>query len=221
MNPTHHFIVIGLGTFGSALASRLTTNGCRVSGVDNDRARVEALKDVLFEAIIGDGTKYETISQLPIEQADAVFIGMGEDISVSLLATLHVKQEGAKRIIVKGVTAEHGAILKSLGAERVVFPEIEIAESLADRVTWPNIVDFLPIGSQYAFAEIAVPDSLAGKSLMELRLRQRYDVWVVGVKKALEEEIEMFPAGDYVLGPDQILLAMGKELELERFQELQ
>ena len=80
---------------------------------------------------------------------------MAEDITRSLLATLHAKELGARRIIAKGVTPEHGKILKSLGAERVVFPEAEIAVSLADRVTWPNIVDFVPIDPEYPADRVA------------------------------------------------------------------
>ena len=220
MADTKHYVVIGLGTFGAALAARLAKNGCRVTGIDNDRTRVEALKDELYEAIIGNATLKETIAQLPVKHAEAVFIGLGEDITLSLLATLHAKQEGARRIVVKGVTADHGAILNSLGVERVVFPEIEIAESLADHATWPNVVDFLPIDADYAFIEMAVPDTLAGKSLMEIRLRQEYDVWVVGVKNALTGKLDLFPDGQYVLGPDEMLLLVGKESQLTKLQQL-
>ena len=48
MVDTKHFIVIGLGSFGTALAERLCRNGCRVTGVDGSRERVEELKDVLL-----------------------------------------------------------------------------------------------------------------------------------------------------------------------------
>jgi trk system potassium uptake protein TrkA len=221
MAETKHFVVIGLGTFGGALSTRLAKNGCRVTGVDTDKERVEAHKDVLYEAIIGDATSRETIAQLPIKTANAVYIGMGEDITLSLLATLHVKQEHARHVIVKGVTPEHGAILESLGVDRVVFPEIEIAESLADRAAWPNVVDFLPIGEDYVFIEVAVPDTLAGKSLLDLRLRQRYDVWVVGVKNALSGQLKMFPDGNYILHPDEMLLIVGNEKDVARMQRLE
>lgn len=220
MAETKRIIVIGLGSFGAALARRLVKNGCRVTGVDRDKERVEALTDVLYEAIIGDATERETIAHLSIEQANAVYIGLGEDISLSLLATLHVKNEHARRVIVKGVTREHGAILKALDVDRVVFPETEIAQSLADREAYPNVIDFLPIGAEYAFIEVAVPDSMAGKSLLDVRLRQRYDVWVVGVKNALSGELAIFPDGTYVLGPDELLLIVGKEGDVARLQNI-
>jgi len=137
-----------------------------------------------------------------------------------LLATLHAKELGAKRIIVKGVTPDHGKILKSLGVERVVYPEIEIAASLADRITWPNLVDFLPIDPEYSFVEFAVPDSLIGKTLQQADLRRRFGVWVVGVKNVLTDKLDIFPDGTYVLGPDELLLIVGREADVARLQAL-
>lgn len=219
MAEQRHFIVLGLGTFGEALTRRLTKNGCSVTGVDNRQERVDALKDILFAGIIGDATDYETLKQLPMKTVQAVIIGMGEDIAPSMLATLHAKELGARRIIVKGVTVDHGKILKQLGVERVVFPETEIAEQLADHLTWPNIVDFLPIGSEDAFVEISLPDSYAGKTLRDADLRHRYGVWVVGVKDAMTGELTMFPDGEYVLGADQLLLVVGNRDDIDKMRE--
>lgn len=218
MPSVKHFYILGLGSFGGALARRLKKNGCRVSGVDSSRENVEEIKDELYEAIIADATDYETLKHLSLKEANGVFISMGEDITPSLLATLHAKELGAKRIIVKGVTKDHGKLLKSLGVERVIFPEAEIAETLADRMTWPNIIDFLPIDPEYSFMEVAVPDTMVGKSLMNLNLRQQFGVWVVGVKDPMTGKLEMFPDGGYSLGLDQLLLVVGKQSSLEKLR---
>lgn len=214
MAKAKHFVVIGLGTFGAALAARLTKNGCRVTGVDTCPDIVDDLKHILYEPVIGDATELETMQQISVAQADAVFISLGEDITRSLLATLHAKDLGARRIIVKGVTREHGKLLHRLDVERVVYPEAEIAEELADRMTWPNVIDFLPIDPEYSFMEVAVPDPFIGKTLLEIDLRRRFGVWVVGVKDALKGELHMFPGGDFRIGADQLLLVVGKKDEL-------
>ncbi|MEO1495885.1 MAG: TrkA family potassium uptake protein [Planctomycetota bacterium] len=215
-----HFVVVGLGSFGGALAERLSENGCRVTGMDNSKETVEHLKDVLYEAVIGDARERDSMSHLPVSQAYAVVISMGEDITQSLLATLHAKELGAKQVVVKGVTSEHARILKCLGVDRVIFPEEEIARQLADRMTWPNVLDFLPIDPEYSFLEVAAPDSYAGKMLQELDLRRKYNIWVIGVKDAMTGKLEMFPGGEYTLSADQVLLIVGKQVDINKLSDL-
>lgn len=213
------FVVIGLGSFGKALAERLAKNGCRVTGLDASRERVESLKNVLYEAVIGNATERESLAHLPIATADTVFVSMGEDITQSILATLHAKELGARHVVVKGVTEEHGRILMRLGVDRVVFPETEIARELADRMTWTNIIDFLPIDPEYGISEIAVPDTFAGKSLQDLDLRRKFNVWVVVLKDTLSGKLTMFPDGQVTMGADQILVVVGKQDDLNRLSE--
>jgi trk system potassium uptake protein TrkA len=220
MADSKRFMVIGLGSFGTALAARLARNGGRVTGIDADRMRVEALKEILYEAIIADATDREALQHLPVSAVEAVFISLGEDITRSILAALHCLDLNARNVIVKGVTREHGKILRKMGVDRVIFPETEIAEQLADRMTWPNVIDFLPIGEDYNFVEVAAPDSLHGKTLQEINLRRRFGVWVVGVKDAMTGKLEMFPDGLYRFGIDQILLVVGKAADVARLKEL-
>ncbi len=214
------FVVLGLGQFGGTLAERLNHNGCLVTGVDQSRECVESLKDSLHEAVIGDATERTTQENLPIADADAVFISLGGTIVPSLLATLVAKELGAKRLIVKGHDDEHGRLLKYLSVERVVFPEIEVATELADRMTWPNVLDFLPIDPEYSVAEITVPTSWNGRTLADVNLRRNFGVTVVGVRDALRDTMTVFPDGPFVLNDDQLLVVIGKKDELERLREV-
>ena len=216
-----HIIVIGLGSFGASIAKRLAKNGVRVTGMDASRDRVEALKDELYEAVIGDATQRAAMEQLPYKQSQAVVISLGEDITRSILAALHARELGARQVVVKGVTADHGKILRSLGVDRVIFPETEIALQLADRLTWPNVVDYLAIDPEYSIVEIAVPDGFAGKTLQELNVRRRFGISVLGVKDALTGKLSMFPEATAKLGADQILLVVGNKEQLARVRELE
>lgn len=220
-NGKKHFAVFGLGTFGSVLAKRLGENGCRVTGVDVERATVERLRDVLYEAVVADVTERPAVEQLSLDGVNALFISLGESLTPSLLATLHAKECGVKRIIVKGLSEEHGKLLRSLGVERVVFPDTEIARSLADRMTWPNVLDYVPIDPDYSVVEIAVPGSLAGKTLLEANLRRRYKIWIIGIKDALTGEFHMFPEPEFRFTEDQLLVAVGRQGDLNRFREVE
>ena len=216
-----HFVVLGLGSFGGALAERLHENGCRVTGVDENRERIDDMKEHLYEAVVADVTEREFLEQLALQDADAVVISLDQNISKSLLATLHARELGAKRIIVKGVSVEHGKILKQMGVERVIFPDEEIAREIADRMTWPNVLDFLPIDPEYSVVEIAMPDSLAGVTLRDADLRKRFGVWVLGVKDALSGKLTILPDGDFRLSDDQILLVVGTQMGIDQLRELQ
>lgn len=222
MPERKRFVVLGLGSFGTALATRLTHNGCRVTGVDIEREHVEGLKDVLYEAVIGDATEPETLQQLSLASVNAVFISLGEhqNITPSILAALHAKECGAHRILVKGLTDDHAKILMTLGVERVIFPEKEIARELADRMTWPNVLDYMPIDPEYSFVEITLPESLVGKTLKEADLRRLFNVWVIGVKDALTGQLSLFPDASYRFGADQLLVVVAKQADLNRLREV-
>lgn len=213
------FVVVGLGTFGNALAKKLKANGCRVTGLDSSSHTIAEMKEYLFEAVIGEATDKEVLASLSLDKADGVIISLGENITSSLLATLHAKDLGAKHIIVKGVTEDHGKLLKNLGVERVVFPEIEIAVSLADRLAWPNIMDYLPIDPEYSFMEMALPEGLNHQTVIEADLRKRFGVWIIGVKDALTGKLTMFPDGSFKLTDEQMILVVGKEKELRKLRE--
>jgi trk system potassium uptake protein len=173
----------------------------------------------LYEAVIGDATQKESLEPLLLNRAFGVFVSMGEDIARSILATLHARELGAKHIMVKGVTPEHGRVLKALGVARVVFPEVEIAQQVADQMTWPNVIDRLPIDSEHSFVEIAVPSTLVGKTLIEGDLRRKFGVFVVGVKDVFSGKLHMFPDPDFRLNDDQILLIVGKEDGVNKFRK--
>ncbi len=215
-----HFVVLGLGTFGGALASRLAHNGCRVTGVDANRVLVESLKNQLYEAVIADATDRAAVEQLGMAEADAVLISLGNNLSHSLLATLHAKEARSKRIIVKGLSEDHSKILRALDVERVVFPEIEIARTLADQLTWPNVLDYVPIDQEHSVVEIAVPDSLVGQTLLEANLRRGYNILVIGIKDMLTSKLQMLPDPDFRFREDHLMVLLGRIDDLNRFREL-
>jgi trk system potassium uptake protein TrkA len=86
-------------------------------------------------------------------------------------------------------------------------------------MTWPNVLDFLPIDPEYSFVEVASPDHWAGKTMQELDLRRKYNIWIVGIKDALTGKLMMFPGGDYRLSADQVLLVVGKQVDVNKLSD--
>lgn len=217
---TKRFVCLGLGTFGAAFARRLCQHGFRVTGVDRSEGALDELRDQLFEAIIGDVTDRETLSELLISNSDGVVISLGDNIERSILCALYAKELGAPRIFVKGVSNDHAKILRALGVERVIFPEVEMAKDFADSLVWSNVIKLLQIDSDHAIVEIAVPQSLVGKTIAEADLRRKYNVLVIAVLDELKRSIDAAPAGDYLLLDQHALLVMGKTADLARFRDM-
>ena len=193
----NHYAVLGLGSFGAKLAAALARAGNTVVAVDTDQTRVDDLRDKVTEAIIADVSNEEVIRELNVRKFDAVILGMSSHFEDQVLALTLLKQEGVRKVIVKANTTIQERILFRLGADEVIQPEQDVAERLARRLTMDNISDLFEFKGS-AIAEVTVPEHLAGQSLRQLDLRNRFNVTVLLMRK---------PGGasETVMTPDTLL----------------
>ena len=203
------FAIIGLGNFGYYLATNLYEKRHDVLAIDKNINRVQEIKDNVTRAVVADATDIKTLETLGIKQMDAAVVCIGSVISDSILATLNLKDVGAKRVFAKAVTEPHGRILHKIGALEVIFPEKDQAISLAERLHNPNILDYLPFLDGYSIVELLSPKNFIGKNLKELNLINRYGVQVLAIKKILPDQLNMIPKGQYILKDEDILILLG------------
>lgn len=206
------FAVIGLGKFGSEVARALFESGHEVLGVDSDRGRVQDLRDRSTQAVEADCTDREALLALELGDLDAVVVSMGERMDASILVTLYLKEMGARRIVVKAVSEDHGKVLKLVGASEVVHPERSTALRLATALGARNIVEVLPIGVGFSLAEIGAPASFRGRTLAHLQIRSKYNVLVVAVKNG--DRLDLAPGGGQIVAEGDILVLIGRDEDL-------
>ena len=215
---TNHYAVFGMGSFGAKLAVELSRAGNTVLIVDVDHQRVDDLRDKVTEAVIADVSNEEVIRELGVSKFDAVILGMSSHFEDQVLALTLLKQEGARRVIAKATTAIQERILFRLGADEVIQPEQDVAERLARRLTLDNISDLFDFKGS-AIAEVRVPEHLAGRSLRQLDLRNRYNVTVLligkpgGDAETISDPDEVLEAGDQltVFGSEKSILELFRE----------
>lgn len=212
-------VVIGLGRFGSHVARTLHRSGDEVLAIDSDPEQVERIKNDCSRAIVLDARDKERLDALGVADFDVAVVSLGELIDVSALIALRLKELGVPRIVTKAGSEDHGKLLSLIGVEQVVYPEQEAAERLARRLHDPNLMDFIPLGDVYSIEEIATPDDFVGKSLAELRLRNRFGVQVLGIRDALTDRLELNPGPQVQLKPSDALLILGRNDELRRLME--
>ena len=208
-----YYVVVGLGRFGHYLSLTLAERGADVVVIDKDVNAVEAIKEQVFQAVIGDGTSRNVLENLGVANAEAVVVALGPKMEESLLTVHNLKEIGVKRIVAKANSDAHGKILEALGADEIVFAEKETAVRVGHRLGNRNLLDFLPLNDRYSIREIVVPEHFIGKSLRELDLRSRFEVNVIAIKRM--EEI-LFPGGESLLNSNDHLVVLGSEKALNR-----
>src|SRR4030043_75949 len=151
------YIVIGLGYFGSKLASNLTNMGHEVIGIDNHAERLEELKDAITTVMKMDSTNVNAIKSLPLAETDAVIVAIGENVGSSILTASILKNLKVKRIIGRAINQVHQNILNQIGIEEVVLPLEDSAAHVASMLQIENTLRLTEINDDYAIAEILVP----------------------------------------------------------------
>ena len=206
------YAVIGLGKFGATVVRSLHERGHEVVAIDNDRERVQDVRDACTQAIAADCTDQDTLRALGLQDADAVVVSLGERMDASILVTLYLRELGLKEIVVKAVSEDHGKILHLIGATEIVHPERDTARRVARGLGLRSIVEYLPLAADSSLVEVRLPPEFAGKTLSELEIRKRFQVLVVAIKRG---EKLVLATGDERLQAGDVLVLIGRDQDLD------
>ena len=215
----HHpinFAVIGLGNFGSTVATELKRFGNYVIGIDIDEERVSAHAEELDQALIVDARSEAALKDAGVSECDVAVVSLGDDLEASVLATMNLKLIGVDKIWAKAMSKTHHRILNKLGADQVVHPEEKVGQQVAQVLHNPMVRDYVSLGNTFNVVNMRVSDALNGKSLNDLNVDQ-FDLRVLGVMRGTEF---IGRGGDTCgLQEDDILLMLGRRKDLRSFTE--
>ena len=175
------YAVLGLGRYGQAVAKELISLGAEVLAIDVNEAVVNDLAAEIPVCKCADITDPAVFSQLGIDRVDVAVIAMASDLEATVMAITLCKEAGVVTVIVKCATAMQKAIYTRVGADRTVFPENESGIRLAKNLLSGGFVDMLELSDNVGMVEIAVKPEWADKNLIELKLRNKYDMNVVAI----------------------------------------
>lgn len=215
----NRFVVIGLGNFGGTAARRLYELGHEVVALDIDARVVDATGPYVTRAIAGDATNKEVLAEAGADGADAGIVAIGENLGASILALLALRDLRVKATYVKVGSEDHARIAEALGATDTVFPERQAATNLAARITSGKLLQYTAYGEQFGIQTMAVPESWAGKTLAELKLREQHEIEVVAVHDLLRDVIAI-PKPTQPLTPSDALLIAGAPAQLAKIAAL-
>lgn len=203
------FVVIGLGRFGSSIATTLYSLGNDVLVIDKNEDLIQDIASEVTHAVQADATDENALKSLGIRNFDVAIISIGGDIQSSVMATLILRELGVKYIIAKGNGELHAKVLYKIGADRVVLPEKDMGVRVAHNIISSSILDYIELSSDYSIMEVKAFEDWVGKDLKSLDLRKKYGINVIAIKKG--EKINLNPAADDIVCKDNVIVAIGSK----------
>lgn len=214
------FVVIGLGRFGTAVATELCELGHEVLAIDASEENVQGVVDRVTHAVTGDARDPAVLRALGVRNYDCAIVAVGDDVGNSALITLNLKDIGVKKVICKAQSHVHRKVLEKIGADRVVFPEHEMGVKLAQGLSSSNVLNFIELSDDFGIVELETPRSWQGKTLRELDVRAKYHVNVIAVRKGDQGALDVAPGGDYALGAKDAVVTLGRNEDINHLHDL-
>lgn len=202
------FMIMGAGRFGTSIAETLYRLGNEVFVIDENEDVIDEISDKVTHAIIGDCCDEKVLKTLGVSNFDTVIISMSENMKSSILATVLLKELGAKFVIARAADKMHMKILEKIGADMVVLPEKEIGEKLAYQITSSKFLDYIELSDKYSIAEIVCPAKWLDKTLSELNIREKYGINIMAVERS--DQIMIIPPPDYRAKAKDIFVVIGE-----------
>ena len=203
------YAVIGLGKFGYTVALTLAEANCDVMVVDKDPEIVQEMSDRVAYAVCADVTENGVMESLGVGNTDVAVIGIAESMEASITAVIHAKDAGVPYVLAKA--------MKRIGADEVIYPEKAMGMRVAKNLISGGFVDLFEISDSFSIVETKVPEEWIGKTLIELNLRERLNLNVIGIKK--EEKVTVNIDPSEMLQRNEILIVIGENEDLSRICE--
>lgn len=213
--------ILGLGLFGSSVARTLARHKHDVIAIDKDMSRVEDIMDSVGHAIQADFSKLEQLEAADIGSVDVAVVATGERLESAIMAILNLKKLGVESVIVKTKNMDYYEVLKKVGADRVVLPEVEMGRRLGNEISKNSIIDSLKIDDRYNIVEIHSIPEWYGKSISDLNMRQAYGFNILAMKQEKSQEFQILVQPDYIIRPGDLFVVMVEEQDLEKYNKLE
>lgn len=207
-------LLIGLGRFGRHIAMKLNELNHQVMAIDINEKRVNEILPYVTNAQIGDCTDEAFVSSFGIRNFDLCIVAIGDDFQSSLEATSLLKELGAKFVVSRAARDVHAKFLLKIGADKVVYPEEQIASWTAIRYTSDHILDFIELDDNHGIFELTVPKTWVGKTIVQLDIRKKYNINIMGTKKNNRLNLAVNP--DTELSKDITMLVSGNIKDIHK-----
>jgi len=201
----NNFLILGLGYFGAELAEKLYELGASVVAVDANPAIVASIANKVTQAIEMNPADEQALESLGVSEFDICVIARGSNLEDSVSIAITLKELGAKYIIGRTVRRKHGEILLRLGVNEVIFPEIEIADFIAEKLVSPKMFDKIELKNDYVI-ELIEATNFWGKKANDYISKMPKGTRLIAIHR---DESVITDFTDLTIEEDDLLLVWG------------
>lgn len=212
--------IIGCGRFGQALVESLSSENVELLLIDSNEDRVNLFADIVTRVVQGDATNPAVLKEAGFDECDEIVVCIAGDMEGSILATVNAKELGVKTVISRAVSEVHRKVLKRIGADIVIYPDRDRAQSLAKSLISRTAVDVFEIADGLSIAEIEPPSELVGRTIAEGAVRQTYSITILAIRRLTADprlpRTTFIPSGtERILATDR-LIVFGYDVDLDK-----
>lgn len=118
--------------------------------------------------------------------------------------------------------------MQAIGVSEIVRPEEETAERWAKKLCLKGVIDSFELNKNFSIVEIVVPMQYVGKTIQEIKFRERYNILVLTTIKNTEEsslpgrsrtveKVQGIPEPSTILMKDDIIVIFGDKQDIQQF----
>ncbi len=222
-----HIIVCGLGRNGRQAAIELLAENVPFIAIEHKQSVIDQFAHEFPNALVinGDATDEDLLILAGVKNARGVISALPDD-AANVFVTLSIRQLNATVPVVARASNESTIKkLKIAGANKVILPNVLGGRQMAKVLTKPALMDFVDLvtgqGQFHLNLEMIDCDvmvKLRGHTLIELNIRQRTGVLVLGTQDA-KGEFHMNPDVNMIVNAGEKLFVIGTNEQIARFLE--
>ena len=208
--------VLGLGKFGRSLVRTLSSLGADVLAVDREETIVKEMADLCSEAVCADLASEESLIALGLKDMDVVVVAVGRNLEACIFAVSVAKEQGVPLVVAKSDSPRMSAILRKIGADKVIIPEEYAGNRTAVTLVSEAVLSYFQVDDSLCIIEMKPHSDWIGKNIDELNIRRNYHANVLAEKNEDGKWVMVDP--DRPLQEDTKLLALLNQKDLGRFK---
>ncbi len=214
------YAILGLSTFCQRAAASLYKLGATVLVVDQDEALIQEIRNQVTQAVCADARHRDVLKSLGVLECDVVILGLRHHFDITVLTVRYLEQNGVKEIIAQVDSLDEVEAIRAVGATQAVFPERDAADRMVKELALPGFVDKITLAKDIGVAEIRCPDEFSGKSMLELDIRKKHKITIIGIKpKSASQETLIAPPPESTLVQGDTLIVMGRLHDVTKFTD--